>query len=458
MRSTSGLPLAGLCLLSAGILSGIGEGSKAADRVQKATADSAEIIDRGRELFERVWKPDDPRSHAGDGLGPVFNAQSCVACHDRGGVGGAGGVERNIEIATASPGFGGSGYQFSYSFGMDFGTGRFEYRLGNGAPAATGRKVSAIDSAVLAAVHPGFRESRSVMIHRFGTDPGYHAWRAGVAGTHGGVSVQVSERNPTPLFGLGLIDGIPDEVIEAGAKRKPANARIKGRVSRLKDGSFGRFGWKAQTATLADFVRSAAAGEIGLELPGKPQASDPQRPGVGASGLDLVEEDCEALTAYVRSLPAPVVLEPADDSEKAQLKSGESTFKAIGCAGCHTPDLGDVQGIYSDLLLHEMSQRLADTGSYGVFSGPQAAPAAAGGGDRESDPANELEWRTPPLWGLRDSAPYLHDGRAATVDQAIAQHGGQGSTSAQRYSQLSPKRKQQLTAFLLSLTAPGPVK
>ena len=70
--------------------------------------------------------------------------------------------------------------------------------------------------------------------------------------------------------------------------------------------------------------------------------------------------------------------------------------------------------------------------------------------------ATSQEWRTPPLWGLRDSAPYLHDGRAATVDQAIALHGGQGAAAAQRYAQLSARRKRQLDAFLLSLSTLDP--
>ena len=83
----------------------------------------------GRELFERVWVKNDPRSHGGDGLGPVFNGQSCVACHNLGGSGGAGQVDTNIEIATVT-GTPGEGMGYFYSFSMDFGAGRFEYRMG----------------------------------------------------------------------------------------------------------------------------------------------------------------------------------------------------------------------------------------------------------------------------------------------------------------------------------------
>ena len=417
---------------------------------------SQETLDAGRELFTRAWAPKDPRSHGGDGLGPVFNAQSCLDCHDQGGPGGAGRAERNIEIATATGGAtAGSG--FGYAFHMDFGAGRFEYSFGTGAP-REGRREAPADRAESALIHPGFRAGRSVVLHRFGTDPEYQTWRATVPGRRGAVRVEVSERNPTPLFGAGLINAIPDEAIEAVARRRTAGASgVRGRVARLKGGRVGRFGWKAQTETLEEFVLSAAASEVGLEVPGHHQAGDPRLPGIGAAGLDMDRDECEALVAYVRALPAPVEHVPADAKEAARIEAGGATFAAIGCAACHLPKLGDVEGIYSDLLLHDMGPKLVDTGSYGVFV---ASPAGAGGPNAEGGPRGESagvlvqEWRTPPLWGLRDSAPYLHDGRAATIGQAIAQHGGQGAAAARRYATLPAHRRGQLDAFLQSLSSP----
>jgi CxxC motif-containing protein (DUF1111 family) len=408
----------------------------------------------GRELFERVWVKDDPRSHRGDGLGPVFNGSSCVACHHLGGAGGAGGTDRNIAIATPmDQSAWGTGYY--YAFSMDFGAGRFEYQIGNPSGTSTGPG-SRIDPAVLAGIHPGFRESRSVVLHHYGTDPAYNAWRGSVPGQHGSIVVRTSERNPPALFGAGLIDGIPDEAIEAAAKRKfPGSSAVKGRVSRLKDGRIGRFGWKAQTATLKEFVLSAAAGEMGLEVPGRRQAADPRLPGLVAAGLDMDQAECDALTDYVRGLPAPIAKMPADDRESAQLKSGEETFKSIGCVQCHLPKLGKIDGIYSDLLLHDMGPRLGDGDAYSVFSGDSPRAEGAGGPDRPGPGTSTVqEWRTPPLWGLRDTGPYLHDGRAASIDEAVAFHAGEGTTSARRYAELSPRRKRQLAAFLNSLTAP----
>jgi CxxC motif-containing protein (DUF1111 family) len=421
-----------------------------------AGASSETSFRQGRELFERVWAKDDPRSHGGDGLGPVFNGSSCVACHNLGGSGGAGTNDKNIEIVTAADGPG-DYMGYSYSFSMDFGAGRFEYRMG-GAPQSPSQSQSRIDPRLLTAIHPGFQGARSVVLHRYGTDPTYSAWSESVPGRHGLISVRSSERNPPALFGAGQIDAIPDEAIEAAARRKSSGSTsVKGRVSRLKDGRIGRFGWKAQTATLQDFVLAAAAGEIGLEVPGRHQAIDPRLPGLAATGFDMNQEECNLLIDYVRNLHVPVVTKAADNKDAAQTKAGEATFKAIGCANCHLPKLGPVDGIYSDLLLHDMGSQLADSDTYTVFAGesPRADRPEAGPRTRSApDATSAREWRTPPLWGLRDSAPYLHDGRAAGIAQAITLHAGQGASSARRFADLPPRRKEQVEAFLKSLTSP----
>jgi CxxC motif-containing protein (DUF1111 family) len=227
-------------------------------------------------------------------------------------------------------------------------------------------------------------------------------------------------------------------------------------VSRLKDGRIGRYGWKGQTATLKEFILFAAAGEMGLEVPGRHQAADPRLPGIGATGLDMDEAECDALTDYVRTLPAPSAIEPANDQESAQIKSGEEAFRAIGCTHCHMPKLGGIDGIYSDLLLHDMGPQLGDVAEYSGLTGDPPKGDGVEPPDRALTGTPSIqEWRTPPLWGLRDSGPYLHDGRAASIDQAVALHGGQGASSAKRYAELSPRRKRHLTAFLRSLAAPA---
>jgi CxxC motif-containing protein (DUF1111 family) len=415
----------------------------------------------GRELFSHPWIPGDRRSHGGDGLGPVFNERSCAGCHHQGGPGGGGSADKNVEIITpvreGAPGV--QGRNFFYAFSFNYGSDGFRYQFGNPTLAANEpRRAAAANLADLVQIHPGFRDAPSVVLHRYGNDADYRVWREWVLGKHGAIAFRTSQRNPTPLFGVGLIERIPEAVIEAGARRRhPGWPQVKGRPSRLADGRIGRFGWKAQTASLSEFVRAAAAVEMGLEVPGHAQAADPRVPPLKAPGLDMDAHECESLVAYVRSLPAPRPVARVNRRDERALHGGKVVFKAIGCAECHVPELGNVENLYSDLLLHVMSSDLSDTAAYGAFlassDGPPAKPAD-GLAARRSGTATEEEWRTPPLWGLRDSAPYLHDGRADTLDAAIRMHGGEAAASAGRYEKLAGRDQAELQFFLLSLAAP----
>lgn len=438
--------------------------ARAADPAVANKSRGEQAIARGRELFLREWVPGDRRSHGGDGLGPVYNERSCVGCHHQGPSGAGGGsAATNIELLT--PGrFGAtsSAVGFSYAFSFSYGPNGFEYRIGDPAGGkGIGGRIGAAETNVgeLVRIHPGFRDAPSVVLHRYGNDPDYRVWREWVLGQHGDLFMRSSQRNPTPLFGMGPIDGIPDAAIEAAARRKhPGWPQVNGRVARLADGRIGRFGWKGQTATLRDFVLSAAAIELGLEVPGQAQAADPRMPPIKATGLDLDRGECDDLTAFVRALPRPVAAPAAQHRDDSSRRAGRGLFRSIGCAECHVEKLGGVEGLYSDLLLHAMSPELADTSVYGALLAAErpaakAVPAAARGA-RPTRPAATEEWRTPPLWGLRDSAPYLHDGRAGTVDEAIRLHGGEAEPSARRYRQLSPREQSSLQAFLLSLAAP----
>ena len=128
------------------------------------------------------------------------------------------------------------------------------------------------------------------------------------------------------------------------------------------------------------------------------------------------------MTAYIASLPRPQEVIPSSPADAARAVAGKKHFKQIGCANCHTPDLAEAQGIYSDLLLHQMGEGLGGGGSYGdLLPDSSDEPASDGGSTSPS------EWRTPPLWGVADSAPYLHDGRAATLAEAIKLHAGQSN-------------------------------
>src|SRR5262249_12041342 len=150
-----------------------------------------------------------------------FNERSCLGCHHLGGPGGAGTADTNIEIVTATGERSPNQAGFFYAFGMSMGPGGFQYRFTSNSPPAAPERLNPAD---LAQIHAGFRAERSVILHRFGPDPDYRAWRAGVPGRHGPIVVRTSQRNPTPLFGMGLIDAIPDAVLEAAARRRFAAA------------------------------------------------------------------------------------------------------------------------------------------------------------------------------------------------------------------------------------------
>ncbi len=542
--TTSGIAIrAGALAMGLGLI-GVGPAAPGADRPK------ADRVAEGRELFLREWTPNDPRSPHGDGLGPVFNDSSCVGCHNAGGSGGGGPSSKNVDIVTAV--FNGSrpqvvgqgqavaapppGYLQRAAMSL----------LGISGP---GRQPSGIqlspppaprpDTSKLVEAHAGFRTARSVVLHKSSVDPGYEAWRLTMTGgsqfapematlanldpesraeaemaqirnlekmgpnmraqvTIGDFELVHSQRNPTALFGAGPIDSIPDAAIEAAALVKyPDFPEVAGRVARQKDGRIGRFGWKAQTPTLNDFVLTACAVELGLEVPGHPQGGLPKpslrtatqtackvelavdgsiqphaKSILEAAPLDLTAEQCASLESYIRDLPTPIELNRADKDVEA----GRALFARVGCATCHSARLGDVEGIYSDMLIHDMGQELGDTGSYTPFVpgsddpdfiDPPISETVAQAQDEDQEtpvrpakkpktgPATRQEWRTPPLWGVRDSSPYLHDGRTPTLERAIVHHGGQGERSAKAYFALTPRERMQVQAFLKSLAAPA---
>jgi CxxC motif-containing protein (DUF1111 family) len=250
--------------------------------------------------------------------------------------------------------------------------------------------------------------------------------------------VVLAQRNTPALFGTGLIDQIPEHVIIANMRDKIALHMAVGRILRLPNGGLGRFGWKAQTSSLSEFVQAACANELGLSNPNHPQPTPLRRPEYKKVGFDLTQEQCDQMTAFIASLPRPIERTPTDANERTDAAQGKVLFRRMGCADCHTPSLGSVKGIYSDLLLHRMGSELASGGVYYDFGTPSNGPQAD-------------EWRTTPLWGVADSAPYMHDGRAATLDDAIRMHG----SYAHRYLSLPRDDQRRLITFLKTLRAPA---
>ncbi len=195
------------------------------------------------------------------------------------------------------------------------------------------------------------------------------------------------------------------------------------------------------------------------------QAADLQSPEREPPGLDLKPSECDALVDFVAALPPP--REQVTRNSLATVEVGRQVFDRIGCAACHLPELDGVKGIYSDLLLHPMGHQLdgqASGGGYGAFVATKSSAepkcnfgcGCFGFGDEPSSALPAFECRTPPLWGVASSAPYLHDGRAATLSDAILLHAGQGEAAAKAFRALDETARQSLLAFLGSLVAPQP--
>lgn len=342
----------------------------------------------GRMLFTHQWAVADPLSPAGDGLGPQFNDTSCAACHHQGGVGGAG--DRS---------------------------------------------------------HDAIRLPRHGLVHHEGRSPDYASYREGLfrpshvpqfgcgtAAFHFFDQFEPRRVQTPALFGSGLLDAVTEAQLEA-ARVAGEQRGVTGRIGRDDLDRPARFGWKANVATLEDFVHEACAQEIGLTTPLATQAPDPTGTYGTSAGPDLDTSQVRSLVTFVASLPRPPV---APDRHE-----GRAVFVEVGCAACHAEQLGDVQGAYTDLLLHDMGFGLSGRAGYGSSGlGPVAGNATPS------------EWRTPPLWGVASSAPYLHDGRAPTLVEAIEAHGGEADSARERFEGLQKKRQRLLVGFLQSLTAP----
>lgn len=343
----------------------------------------------GRDDFVKVETPE-------TGLGPLFNGRSCVQCHGGPAPGGASPINvtrfgRNVDGAfDPLEALGGSLLQ------------RFAI--------------------------PGVRPER--------VPP-----EANV----------VAQRQSTPLWGMGLIEAIPDAAIREGETRAKPDG-VRGRAATVIDGvsgnpRVGRFGWKAQVATVLAFSADAYRNEMGITNRFFPTENAPNGNAAAIAAFvhvgpeDVVDPstgrgDIDSVADFMRFLAPPPQLAPTPSS-----RAGEALFASVGCALCHTPTMTTGRHpsaaldrkpvpLYSDLLLHDM----------GALSDGIA-----------QDDARPNEMKTPPLWGLRTSAPYLHDGRAPTLDEAIRQHDGEARRIRDRYLGLDATQRQQVLDFLGTL-------
>ena len=346
----------------------------------------------GRALFERIATQD-------EGLGPLYNQDRCSSCHDRPTVGGASSASVRVLKATRF---------------MDGRCDRLE--------ALGGDNIQ-------------LRVTELFAAHGFGAED------VPLEATDSGYVTAPS------LFGLGLIEAIPDSVLLSIADPEDRDGDgISGRLPRMADQRSARFGRKGDAASVEDFVESALRFELGFTTPRYPE--EEARNGVpipeGVDPMPDPEIDAETLgllTDYVRFLgaPAPEFLGrgPAADS----VSQGEALFDQIGCTQCHRPELrtgnaeepalrDQVIRLYSDLLLHDFGNGVGD------LCGSDALPG---------------EFRTPPLWGLRYREHFLHDGSVTDLVEVIDRHSGEAILARVRFQGLTPQAQMMLLRFLRSL-------
>jgi CxxC motif-containing protein (DUF1111 family) len=271
-------------------------------------------------------------------------------------------------------------------------------------------------------------------------------------------------RIPTPLFGSGLIEAIPDKTIMANKMFNAEGKRalgIAGHENREANaGTIARFGWKAQNKSLLLFAGEAYNVEMGVtndlfqterdETPECVYNGIPEdHTNFDAAPID-VPSDITKFTIFMRLLapPAPYQPDASTPAGKAQLESiqtGKTVFLQTGCAGCHTPSLqtgtsstpalnNKPVNLFSDLLVHHMGTGLGDNIVQGSAQGD--------------------EFRTAPLWGLGQRIFFLHDGRSSDLVQAIRAHASPGSEAnavIARFTRLSDAHKQALLTYLRSL-------
>ncbi len=259
-------------------------------------------------------------------------------------------------------------------------------------------------------------------------------------------------RRTTPLFGLGLVDATPDSTFRglasSEARNTPATAgvvNIVPKIEKQQANVVGRFGWKAQNATLHLFAGDAYVNEMGITNPTFPNENCPQGDCTKLICLAAPElndadgADVTAFTDFMTLLAPPPPRGNIGPNETA----GEAVFARIGCADCHTPTLTTGHNAsaaldrvdyhpYSDFLLHDMG--------------------ALGDGITQNGATGRL-MRTAPLWGLRFAVAtgLLHDGRATTVTDAINAHDGQGAAARAAFNALNATQQGKLLAFLASL-------
>ncbi|NUS21979.1 MAG: thiol oxidoreductase [Mesorhizobium sp.] len=413
----------------------------------------------GNALFRKNWVSSPSSTQASDGLGPLFNERACQNCHLKDGrgrppEGDAGSTSMFLRLARDAS-------------SAEERAALADHKLLNFPDAVYGAQLQ--DLAV-----PGLKgEGRMRVVYTEekvtlgdGTvvalrKPSYSVENLGYGPLD--ARTKLSPRLTPPMIGLGLIEQISPADILAHADLDDRDGDgISGRPNIVRDAlsgevTLGRFGWKAQTASILQQAADAFAGDIGISTPEMPKpwgdCTEAQNdclamPNGVQQRLGTAEAPppvMDLVTFYSQNLAVPA----RRDLDKPDVLAGKKQFYEMGCISCHTPKFVTMRGTpnkaqafqliwpYSDFLLHDMGEGLADGQRVGEASGS--------------------EWRTPPLWGIgltatvNGTAFYLHDGRARTLAEAILWHGGEGQKARDRFAGAAAADRDALIKFLESL-------
>jgi CxxC motif-containing protein (DUF1111 family) len=412
----------------------------------------------GNGLFRKEWVSPPSSTQASDGLGPLFNARACQSCHIKDGRGHAPVhaqddaisllvrvsvppdekqaemIEAGLMVAAPEPTYGLQIQDFAVAGLVAEGKVEIEYR--DVLVTLSGGETVTLRRPLLEITNPGFGPLAE--------------------------DAMLSARIAPAMGGMGLLEAIHPADILAHADPNDADGDgISGRPNMVSDGAggttIGRFGWKAIQPTVEMQTAHAFAGDMGLSTPVLPdhwgdctEAEAPCRtmPHGAQARLGAVEVPRDLLdlvTFYSRNLALPARTE----SENAAVLRGKQAFYDAGCASCHVPKFVTSREAgheahrfqliwpYTDLLLHDMGEGLAD--------------------GRPEGQATGREWRTPPLWGIGTAktvsaeAGFLHDGRARTLTEAILWHGGEAQAARDAFAGMEREQREALIEFLESL-------
>jgi len=380
----------------------------------------------GNSFFNQAWVEAPASTDARDGLGPLFNARSCSGCHFRDGRASPPedgqapfiGLLLRISVPGADRPVPDPVYGEQL---QDIGV---EGVPPEASPSVQWEEVDGL-------LHPTYTLAEP-------------AW--------GPLSedLMVSPRVAPHMVGLGLLEAVPEERLYELADPDDSDGDgISGRIQMDEEGRIGRFGWKAEAATIEAQAAGAFSGDMGLTSRVIPTddctIEQPECLEQTTGGEPEVTDDIfDLVVLYSRAVAVPVRRQ-ADDGEVLR---GKQVFHDIGCASCHTPShttgaaaLPEFEDQliwpYTDLLLHDMGPGLADERPVGEASGQ--------------------EWRTPPLWGVglfdevNGHTRYLHDGRARSIEEAILWHDGEAGDSREAYQALEVDDQQSLITFVEDL-------